>query len=509
MKNLIEYFERTVKRHPQRIAVTAGDRNISFQKLREASRSLAMHLISETLAVGANRPIAVFLPKDISSVISDLAVIYSCNIYMNLDVKLPQYRIANIVRQIKPAVIITDNKNKDKLAEIDGCFSILNIDDFELGDSADDDIITARLDKSIDTDPLCIINTSGSTGTPKGVVLNHRSFIDFTEWAIETLRIGESEIIGSLSPLVFDIYSFELCMMMAKGSNIVLIPDLLTAFPAGILNLLAEQQVTFIFWVPTIMVNIANLDLLAKVRLTDLKTVWFAGEVFPTKQLNYWKASLPSAMFVNLYGPIEITLDCTYYVVDRLLKDDEPVPIGFPCRNTDIIILNDSDNLAQCNEMGELCVRGTSLAMGYYNDPVKTKEVFVQNPLNEAYPEIIYRTGDIVFRNAKGEIIFKGRKDTLVKHLGYRIEMSEIEHGVINVLKIVENACVVYDKRRGRLVLYYEAATEIEVADMIKKISGLFPRYMIPNVFSRMLELPRNVNGKIDRQFLNAKANEE
>ena len=507
IKNLIEYFEKTVESYPERIAVTAGDRSINFKQLQTNARSLAMHLLSMEFADQSNSPIAVFLQKDISSVTSDLAIIYSGNIYMNLDVKLPQTRIVNIIKQINPALIITDNNNINKLEGVDEFCNILNIDNTELKTFSNYELITTRLDKSIDTDPLCIINTSGSTGTPKGVVLNHRSFIDFTEWAIKTLIIGDSEIIGSLSPLVFDIYSFELCMLMAKGSSMVLIPDSLAAFPAAILKLLNEKEVTFIFWVPTIMVNIANLDLLTKIKLTKLKKVWFAGEVFPTKQFNYWHASLPSTMFVNLYGPIEITLDCTYYIVDRLLQDDEPIPIGFPCRNTDILILNDSNKLTQCNELGELCVRGTSLAMGYYNDPVKTNEVFVQNPLNKAYPEVIYRTGDIVYRNEIGEIIFKGRKDTLVKHLGYRIEMSEIEHGVINTLKIVENACVVYDKKRARIVLFYESVNEIPVPDMIKKISGLFPRYMIPSIFNRMIELPRNNNGKIDRQLLNVTVN--
>jgi amino acid adenylation domain-containing protein len=508
-KNLIEYFEKTSKIYPDRIAVTSGDKSIDFKQLRLNARSLAMHLLTMKFSSEANRPIAVFLQKDISSITSDLAIIYSGNFYMNLDIKLPKLRILNIIKQIKPALIITDNNNLHKLKEINDYCDILNIDELDIEISISNDIIESRLDKLIDTDPLCIINTSGSTGTPKGVVLNHRSFIDFTEWAINTLKIGDAEIIGSLSPLVFDIYSFELCMLMSKGSSIVIIPDSLAAFPAAILNVLNDNEVTFIFWVPTIMVNIANLDLFKKIKLKKLKTIWFAGEVFPTKQFNYWRASLTSAMFVNLYGPIEITLDCTYYIVDRLLEDDEPIPIGFPCRNTDILILNENNKLAQLNELGELCVRGSSLAMGYYNDPVKTSEVFVQNPLNNSYPEIIYKTGDIVYKNNKNELIFKGRKDSLVKHLGYRIEMSEIEHGVINTLKIVENACVVYDHKRGRIVLYYESSIEIPVQNIINKISSLFPRYMIPNIFNRMSELPRNVNGKIDRQFLTLKANEE
>ena len=259
---------------------------------------------------------------------------------------------------------------------------------------------------------------------------------------------------GSLSPLVFDIYSFELCMLMAKSSTLVVIPEHLSAFPASILKILEEHKVTFLFWVPTIMVNIANMDLLSSIQLPALKTVWFAGEVFPTKQFNYWRKMLPQTTFANLYGPIEITLDCTCFIVNREIKDEESIPIGFPCRNTDILIL-DADNklVTEAGKEGELCVRGTSLAMGYYNNPEKTASAFVQNPLNHAYPETIYRTGDVVVINERGEIVFKGRKDTLIKHMGYRTELGEIEHIIINKLKLVKNGCVVYNFSKKEITL--------------------------------------------------------
>jgi non-ribosomal peptide synthetase component F len=334
------------------------------------------------------------------------------------------------------------------------------------------------------------------------VALNHRSFIDFTEWALAATGIGEHEVVGSISPIVFDIYSFELCMMFAAGSTLTLIPETLSAFPARILQLLRQRRVSFIFWVPTIMVSIANMGLLPEVPLPDLKMVWFAGEVFPTKQFNIWRANLPGARFVNLYGPIEITLDCTYFIVDRELSDDEPIPIGFPCRNTDILILKDDDTPAEDGVDGELCVRGTSLAMGYYNNPEKTAAAFVQNPLNPHYPEIIYRTGDIVCRNERGEILFKGRKDTLIKHSGYRIELGEVEHVIINALGLVRNGCAVYDYDKKQIVFYYEAESDISEASLRKDIAGMLPRYMIPAVFIRVDQIPRNTNGKIDRLSL-------
>jgi len=494
--NLIEYFEKTVLSNPDKVAIIDGDNRSTFNELSEKSKKLACEINKLDFL---NKPIAVYLPKSIESVIADIAITYSANAYMNLDVKTPIVRIGNILDRIKPELVITNKKLSVLFFQIDSSIPLLIIDEFDFTTSTSTDSIYQKLGNHIDTDPFCIINTSGSTGTPKGVVLNHKSFIDFTEWAIDTLKIKDNEVIGSLSPLVFDIYSFELCMLISMGSTIVLLPDSLAAFPAKLLEIMNLEKVTFIFWVPTIMVNIANMDLFSKIDLPSLKTVWFAGEVFPTKQFNYWKLNLPEAKFVNLYGPIEITLDCTYFIVDRDLKDDEPIPIGFPCKNSDILILNEQNQLAKIDEEGELCVRGTSLAMGYYNNPEKTAAVFVQNPLNNSYPEIIYRTGDVVYKNISGEIIFKGRKDSLVKHMGYRIELGEIEHVIINTLKLVENGCVVYNFAKKEITLFYESQNDYSIAVIKKAISELLPKYMIPTVFNKMNELPRNTNGKIDR----------
>jgi len=326
-KNILEYLEITAKHHSSKIAVIEGANTITFENLINKAKQLAQILILKNDF--KNEPIAVFLPKSIDSIISNIGITYSSNIYMNLDIKTPVERIKNIIDLIKPKVIITNNQYLKLIKNIGTEDLIINIDEINFDLSIETQLLLDRLDRGIDTDPLCIINTSGSTGTPKGVVLNHKSFIDFTEWSIDTFNFSEQEIIGSLSPLVFDIYSFELCLLMAKGSTLLLIPDTLAAFPLKILNLLETHKTTFLFWVPTIMVNIANMDLLTNINLPALKTVWFAGEVFPTKQFNYWRGNLPEVLFANLYGPIEITLDCTYFIVNRDINDDEALPIEF------------------------------------------------------------------------------------------------------------------------------------------------------------------------------------
>lgn len=500
--NLIEYFETTVAKYPGKTAVIDRERSTTFSELREQSISLALRLIAHKEAF--KQPIAVLLDKCIESVFADLGVLYSGNFFMNLDIAYPAERIKNILDLVKPAAIISQTKYFKKIEHVvPHQICVILLDEEEATEvSHTETELCRRRSEMIDTDPFCIINTSGSTGTPKGVVLNHRSFFDFTEWAIDTFHFGNNLVIGSLSPIVFDIYVFELCMLMAKSSTLVVLPGNMAAFPARLLELMERERVNFIFWVPTIMVNIANMDLLSSFPLKDIQTVWFAGEVFPTKQYNYWHHHLPDAVFANLYGPIEITLDCTYYIPSKEIDDCEPLPIGWPCRNTDILILDDADYLVKEPDVeGELCVRGSSLAMGYYNNPEKTKAAFVQNPLNHAYPETIYRTGDIVCYNQQGEIMFKGRKDNIVKHSGYRTDLGEIEHVIINTLKLVKNGCVVYNAKRKEITLFYEADDDISERQFRLSAAKALPKYMIPTVYHREALLKRNTNGKIDRLY--------
>ena len=502
--NVTEYLDRgALVTCPDKTAIVDGTRRYSFADLARYARRCATLLLARIPHGPA--PIAVFLPKGAATVFADLGILYSGHIYSNLDLKSPAQRIKNILGNLGPALVITSQALRAQVEELgvpaDQVFLIDQI--FDEAIASDDAAIAARLATVIDTDPLCIINTSGSTGVPKGVVMHHRSVIDFMDWVMDRLGLDGSEVIGSLSPFYFDIYTLELYLCLARGATLVVIPDELPIFPAKLVAFLAEHQISFIFWVPTIMVNIANLGLLDGAGLGALRKVFFAGEVFPTKHLNLWRRQLPHAQFVNLYGPIEITVDCTYFVVDREFRDDEPLPIGHACRNTSILILDEHDRPAAVDQPGELCVRGSSLALGYWNDPDKTAKAFVQNPLNRHYPELIYRTGDLVSRNARGEILFLGRKDFQIKHLGYRIELGEIEH-VVTSTGLVDNACVLYHRDRKEITLFFEAKQQVAPAAIRQGLAAVLPKYMLPTVFRQMDALPRNPNGKIDRQGLTA-----
>lgn len=509
--NFYNEFANTVKNNPEKVAIYDGDVSVTFSQLAERELKLASS-VNTTNGGKIRTPVGVFLPKCVDSIAADIGIIHTGNFYMNLDVKYPEERLRNIFKIIQPSCIITSSKYKSIMESVDSSMPLIVVDELEnpnIEKEFENELIR-RLELMIDTDLLCIINTSGSTGTPKGVALTHRGFFDYVRCTSETWNLTNDEIIGSMAPIGFDHFSFELCMLMAKSATLVVIPDQFNMFPVKILNLLNEHKATFIFWVPTIMVNIANMGLLEKVPMPTIKHIWFAGEVFPTNKFNIWYKAFPKTVqFVNLYGPCEITVDCTWFECTHVMDESKPIPIGHSCKNMNVMILNENNELVEKNEEGEICVRGTGLAMGYYNNPEKTAAAFVQNPLNHSYPELIYRTGDVGLINDDGEIIFKGRKDTLIKHSGYRIELSEIEHIIMNKLKLVKNCCVVYNWGKKEITLIYENDTELDVATLRKQIAADLPKYMIPTAYIYMKELPRGGTGKIDRALLNKKVNEE
>lgn len=500
--NVLEYFEKgALVSQRQKTAIVDLNRSYSFDDIERFSKNCAAMLLERMNVI--NHPIAVFLPKSAQTIVANLGILYTGNCYANLDLKSPPERLKAILQNLGAVLVITSAEHVAALIGLgiqnEHIFLIDNV--FRDDKVFDNAALLARMDRVIDTDPLCIIHTSGSTGIPKGVALNHRSTIDFIDWVFHRFGFDGSQVIGSLSPFYFDIYTLELYFCLSKGATLAIIPEQCAAFPVKLLDFINAQAISFIFWVPTIMVNIANQDLLSKLKLPSLKTVFFAGEVFPTKHLNYWRSHLLGAIFVNLYGPIEISVDCTYFVVDREMSDDEKLPIGFPCRNTDILILTDYNQIARMDEPGEMCIRGSSLALGYWNDPERTAKVFVQNPLNTRYPELIYRTGDLVYRNKRGEIMFMGRKDYQIKHLGYRIELGEIEHAVLQI-ESIRNCCVVYHHVNKEIILNFEAEQDLPPSIIREKLGRFLPKYMLPTIFHRMELLPRNPNGKIDRQKL-------
>ena len=499
--NITQYLEKTAKKFPDKIAIDDLRKSYTFLQLQKTAQQLACAIIDKKII---NAPIPVFLPKSSDAVMAFAAINYSGNFYVPIDIKSPDSRQKSTFDSLQPAVVLTNTLLAEKVKSFYNGTIICIDEKFETELNVDK--IEKTLLQIIDTDPVYTLFTSGSTGNPKGVVISHRGVIDYIDWAIETFSIDEKTIIANQAPFYFDNSTLDLYLMFAVGAALIIVPEEHYVFPIKLIDLLNEYCVNFVFWVPFVLINIANYNLLEEKKPEYLKKVLFAGEVMPNIHLNYWRKRMPNCLYANLYGPTEITVDCTYYIVDREFSDEESLPIGIPCKNTGILILNEKNEAAGINEQGELCVRGSSLAMGYYNDPEKTAKAFVQNPLNKHYPEIIYRTGDIAFWNERGEIIYLGRKDTQIKHNGYRIELGEIENAGLGT-GFIKNTCVVYDQSNKAIVMFYEAEEDLRLGDFRKEMLQFVPKYMIPTKYIRLEKMPMNTNGKIDRLKLNKEIN--
>jgi len=500
--NVLEYLERgPLLKCKDKVAVIDRDRRLTFGQVERFAKNCAALLLRQTTAV--NRPIAVFLPKSAEAIIADLGILYTGNCYANLDIKSPPQRLKSMLQNLKASMIVTSATHAPTLRALDiPDDQLLLVEQACTPDAKYDNTRLLAWHKSvIDTDPVYIIYTSGSTGIPKGVVIPHRGVIDYIDWARDCYRISENEVIGNQAPFFFDNSTLDIYLCLSGGATLVLIPEEVFGYPLKLMQHVEQMGITTFFWVPSVMTSVANYKILDSLAPLSLQKILFAGEVMPTKTLNYWRGKYPHALFSNLYGPTEISVDCTYYTVDRDFSDEEALPIGFPCRNTDILILNEKNEPAKTGEVGELCVRGSSLALGYWNNPEKTASVFVQNPLNPHYPEFIYRTGDLVSRNARGEIMFIGRKDFQIKHLGYRIELGEIEHAVFQVDGIC-NGCVIYNQSKKEIALFFESDRELTPAFIREQLLTRVPKYMLPTSFRRLDKIPLTANGKIDRQKL-------
>lgn len=492
----VMYLENSVKKYPDRIAVEDKNGKLSYKELWDKAQRYA-HAIKAT-GVAIQKPIAVYLPKSAECIAAFMGILYAGNCYVPVDTNMPSDRLEKIFSNLQPEVILTYRKLSSKLEGLIKEYqNIIYLDEVP-----EDAVVPVEADQVIDTDPAYILYTSGSTGVPKGVVISHRSIIDYIDWANQCYAFDSTDRIGSQAPFYFDNSTLDIYASLSNGATLVIIPEMLYSFPAKLMNYVRDEKITSIFWVPSVLVNVANTDSLAELGDFSLRRVLFAGEVMPNKQLNYWRKKFKDILFSNLYGPTEITVDCTYYDVDREFRDDEPLPIGKPCRNSDVIVLSDTnERITWPGEIGELCVRGSSLALGYWQNAEKTEAAFVQNPLHNNYPERIYRTGDLVQWNERGELLYSGRKDSQIKHMGYRIELGEIETAA-GSMEGLHKVCALYDSKEQKIVLLYEAEEEKSVKDLRLGLMNLLPKYMIPMVYKWYKTMPLNMNGKIDRKRL-------
>ncbi len=495
MTLVTDYLDKTAVKFPDKVAFANEKRAMTFATLRKEARQIASGLIEKKFF---RRPVVIYLEKSPECVAAFMGVAYSGNFYTPLDTDMPKVRLEKIMATLQSEIIITDEEHYQAAKSFAGSIPVAVYEQFQQL-AVDETAVNAVTDKITDTDILYVLFTSGSTGVPKGVIIPHKGVIAYTEWCAEEFALDENVVLGNQTPFYFSMSVLDIFQTLRNGCTMYIIPRMLFSFPIKLLQFLFEKKINMIYWVPSALCIVANLRALGRVEVPSLKKIFFAGEVMPTKQLNMWRKAFPECLFVDLYGPTETTDICAFYRVDRDFADDEPVPIGRACHNTGLLLLDENGKLVKDGQVGELCVYGSTLAYGYYNNKEKTVAAFVQNPLHDYYPETIYRTGDLVRYNERGELMYVSRKDFQIKHMGHRIELGEIETAVSSIDGVERCACV-YDDKRSKIVLFYTGSAEGHAIS--EQLKTMVPEYMMPNRKKKLDVMPINLNGKIDRVAL-------
>ena len=501
MKNILEYLENTAKKNKEKIAIIEEEKQCTYNKLLENSKKVGSGIYKY---VRPRMPVAVLMEKGINAIYSFFGSIYAGGFYTLLNPELPETRLKKIIEITKTNVIITDNNNYELAIKIteekaNDNFTILKIEDL-LNENIDEEKLREIRDNALDIDPLYANFTSGSTGEPKGVVVSHRSVIDFINIFTEKFNISENDIIGNQAPFDFDVSVKDIYSSIKTGATLVIVPKKLFSAPAQLLDYICENKVTTLIWAVSALCLITTFHGLDYKVPTSVNKILFSGEVMPLKHIKQWIEHLPEATFVNLYGPTEITCKYADHVMDKTLPYEGQIPIGKHFDNEEILLLDENNKLiVEAGKTGEICVRGTALALGYYNNQEQTNKSFVQNPLNNSYIEMIYKTGDLGYLGEDGNLYFAGRKDFQIKHMGHRIELEEIELEIQKIDKI-ERVCSIYNHEKSKLYAFYIG--DIDKKELRDALSNKLPVFMIPNVIRKIEEFPLTKNGKIDRKLL-------
>jgi len=493
--NVLQYLEDAKIKFPNNIAYQSESETITFSQVYDEARQIGSLLCKYT---ERGRPVIVLSDKTVHVPSIYMGVVYAGCFYIPLSTELPSFRIRIIMDIVKADIVLTamqDNAIIDSLG-FDG--RIVSVDEAKEHE-IDEYELAQRVSKTLDVDPLYVLFTSGSSGRPKGVITPHKAVIDYIDIFAKTFNIRGDDIFGNQAPLDYVAAIRDIFLPMYSGAKTVLIPKSLFSMPQKLFDYVNEYKITTLCWVASALALCSELQVFKVAQLETVNKVIFTGSVLAVKHLKVWMNNLPHAMFVNHYGPTEITASCTYYLVDKQCLDSEAIPIGIPFGNTDILLLDENGRRIEAGAMGEICVRGTCVALGYYHDLEKTKEVFIQNPLQTDYPEIIYKTGDLGVFEADGNLSFHGRKDFQIKHMGHRIELGEVE-ATASSMETIQNACCLYSQEQEQLWLFYSGQSDNK--ELAKYLRTRIPSYMVPRKLVKLDTMPKSFNGKIDMEAL-------
>ncbi len=499
-RNVLNYLEDSVIKFPDKIAVKDDSRKFTYSELYDYSQRIGTALCKR---ISPGEPVGIYMEKNAEAVCAFFATVYAGGFYSVFNNELPSGRLEQIEAVLKPKLIITVSELKTAAEETFRSCEIVDIESLKQT-ASDKELLEKVRSRMIDTDPLYVNFTSGSTGTPKGIVVSHRSVIDFIDCFTDIFGITDKDIIANQAPFDFDVSVKDIYSCIKTGAELVVVPRRMFSAPAELMDFLCDNNVTVMIWAVSALSLLSTFHVFEYREFKTVRKILFSGEVMPERVLKNFRKHLPDTEFVNLYGPTEITCNCTYHILEKERDYSGGIPIGRPFPNEDVFLLDENNSRITVPEKsGEICVRGTALALGYYSAPEQNMEHFVQNPLNNCYPETIYRTGDLGRYNENGELVFSGRKDFQIKYMGHRIEIEEIEREMASIGG-VEQCCCIFDEKKSRLKGFYVGS--IDKNELYTSMKNKLPAFMVPGVLRQLDEMPLTKNGKTDRKKLKESA---
>lgn len=497
-----ELFEQVASENADQIAISSScDEEITYQELNFSVTSLANFLSSKEVKAGD--VIAISNDKSWLS----FALMFAClkigAVYTNIDPTSPSERLDNILKTCQPKLIFNDlGVNHHDVSSYG--IETITLADINLNSFSEFEL-RAQLSVNGNT-PAYIMFTSGSTGVPKGVTITHQNILNFFHWVANTFKPQSGDVVLNINPIYFDNSVFDIYCALLSGATLAPVRTALLQSPRHLKDRLEHAQCNIFFAVPSLYVYLQSLKLFNSKAFDSVKVFSFGGEAYPKANLKklYDKYS-DSAQFINVYGPTEGTCICSSYQVsdDDFIDMASILPLGQINPNFEYLIIDENGHVIEDDSVGELCLIGNNLSLGYYNNTEETKRAFVQRSDRQNYPELMYKTGDLVHQEPTGCLYFNGRKDFQVKHMGYRIELEEIEH-VLNTCQLIEQVAVVYKKQEflaGEIIAFI-VGDEEQKDLVIQFANDSLPQYMLPKEFKYIDKLVKNSNGKIDRKAL-------
>lgn len=498
-----QYFSESARRYPDKMALNCGTEQLTYAHSDNRSNAIANHIRASLAERGQLIPF--FMVKGVNSILSILSILKSDCAYVPLDVNSPGKRIESILQACNAPLVIVDSQSRKQFEELvppEARPPLFTIDEFSGGDESQPDY------RNLSIDIAYVLFTSGSTGAPKGVLIPHKAIIDYIDWCVDTYALSNNDVIANHAPLYFDNSTFDIYTAFKVGAELHLVDDAVNAVIPTLVRWIRDRKITTFFCVPSVLSMLLRSRRLKEDSFPALRHMICAGEVLPPDVLRTWMQLYPHVQFANMYGPTEITVDCSFHIFKEQPKpDDLAVPIGKARANMELFVRADDGHLHQeIGARGELLVRGTSVAYGYLGDEEKTKRQFIQNPGNNTFHDMLYCTGDLVEIDKNGDFIFLGRADDQIKYLGYRIELGEIEAALAAVDGVDEGVVVFNDSEDaseqaiGALVNCSEGLTPAQIREaLVDRV----PSYMAPGVIRVFREtFPQTPNGKYDRKAI-------